>query len=219
MLTLSSDAYDDMIQVEVGTGDNAKTFDMHKGILNFFSGYFRVAISNIESGRFAESKDGVIRLPDEDPEVFEKVKRFFYCRQLEKVMPLVDTTSFIPLCELWCFGDRREIPALQNAAISNLHWVLNKLECHPTSCLNFVYANTVEKSQLREYIIYGLATRFNRGDAVLKFREHWSMESMEDLMKALYLRPKYLSKEEFNKTDMCKHHFHEEGTRCSKPAK
>lgn len=74
--------YDEMSRIKVGTGDVSKTFEVYKGVLKFYSGYFKASIAKIESGRFAESKDGVITLPEEDPSAFEALKGWSFTHEL-----------------------------------------------------------------------------------------------------------------------------------------
>ena len=53
--------------MEVGTGDKLRTFEVPKGILCFYSGYFDAALN----GPYIEAQEHVCHLPEEDPIIFE----------------------------------------------------------------------------------------------------------------------------------------------------
>lgn len=208
--------FDEIIQIKVGTG-NTETFEVYKGVLKFYSGYFRAAIANIEAGRFAEAEDGVITLAEEEPRLFAVFKGWLFGRKLHDslgAMPVVPTT----LCELWCFGDRRQIPLLQNEAITALHrWIVETNMC-PTAQLEYIYTNTCEDSSLRRFVIFSSAARVSSAVNMKKLEDRrCSRESLLDLVACLYSRPKYLSKEEYSEMELCEWHIHnEEGIKCAK---
>jgi hypothetical protein len=52
-------AEDKEVTIHVGQGDNMQTLTMFKGILSFYSGYFRSALA----GPFIEAQQLIVRLP------------------------------------------------------------------------------------------------------------------------------------------------------------
>ncbi|KAF7188868.1 hypothetical protein HII31_09791 [Pseudocercospora fuligena] len=64
--------FDSIIRLKVGKDE--QVFEIYKGIMKFYSGYFRSAIENIENGRFKEAEENIITLPEEEPETFKLFK-------------------------------------------------------------------------------------------------------------------------------------------------
>lgn len=69
----------------------------------------------------------------------------------------------------------------------------------PAPCLNFVYENTTEESQLRNFLIYAAGVRFSGGKAALQVLDRWSKESLADLVVLLYEKPELMAREQFGK--------------------
>ncbi|KAF7187132.1 hypothetical protein HII31_11513 [Pseudocercospora fuligena] len=72
------DHYDQAITIFVGRGSGAKGYDIHRGLLKFYSGYFRTAIKNAEHGEFMEGKKGVIELWEESRLAHVSAIRYAY---------------------------------------------------------------------------------------------------------------------------------------------
>lgn len=220
-LTSSSDVFDSMIRIKVGKDGAIEIFDVHKGLLKFYSGYFQVAINNIKEGRFAESKENMITL-DEDVDVFKAFKNWLYTRGLP-ALPIrlatgneTDTWSGI-FVKLWCFGDRREIPLLQNECINAL---LSGMMCRTTILtgrIPYIYANTITGSPLRDFITGIVAQRVkDNTDAFAEsIADCWCKDSLSDLVKLLVLRPEVASWDVLV-AGACEWHVHEEGVKCKK---
>lgn len=56
-----------MVTIRVGSGDQKRTFHAYKGLLPFYSGYFRAALSDA----WTEGEIGSLRLEDEEADVVE----------------------------------------------------------------------------------------------------------------------------------------------------
>lgn len=52
----NSKCFDTIVRIKVGKGDAQEVFEVYKGLLKFYSGYFRAAIDNMEAGRFLQSE-------------------------------------------------------------------------------------------------------------------------------------------------------------------
>ncbi|EME45418.1 hypothetical protein DOTSEDRAFT_23444 [Dothistroma septosporum NZE10] len=48
----------------VGRNNGSRTFEVHEGVLSFYSGYFKTTLAD-------KVHNGAIKLPDEDPTIFE----------------------------------------------------------------------------------------------------------------------------------------------------
>ncbi|KAK4896993.1 hypothetical protein LTR27_005240 [Elasticomyces elasticus] len=60
-----SDAFDTLIDLVAGEGDAQKTFKAYKGVLSFYSSFFDASLN----GEFLEAREGIIKLPTEDPAI------------------------------------------------------------------------------------------------------------------------------------------------------
>lgn len=212
MLTFSSDDFDSMIRIKVGVGNTTAVFEMHKGVLRFYSGYFRVAVNNLEQGRFAESVDNMISLPEEDVEVFKAFKTWIYTKGLPGLLDDEKCVSEL-LSRLWCFGDRREIPAFQNECIKAIIAGMKSSNIVPTPWLEYIYEYTMPGSPLRRLIICA-ATEIDATD----FAQHatrWTKESLLDLVLHLMSQNRASTWEEME-ARICEWHIHEEGVTCKK---
>ena len=76
-LTCNREAFDTIIEVQVGTGDDKRTFEVFKGVLCFYSGYFQAALN----GRFAEAHVHIVKLPTEEPLIFELFRYWIHTRR------------------------------------------------------------------------------------------------------------------------------------------
>ncbi|KAF7188782.1 hypothetical protein HII31_09705 [Pseudocercospora fuligena] len=198
--------FDRIIRIKVGQ-TNPQIFDVHKGVLKFYSGYFRKVIENVENGRFAEAEENMITLPDEETEVFKLFQGWLYTRELPK-------ESQNPLIKLWCFGDRRAVPLLQNEAIDAIREVNYNLKTQPDHMLRFVFDHTTSDAPLRSFLITSIAARCT-GSAFVERTENWPVEALHHLIKHFFdERPKRTPRDEFNKRNMCEWHVHEEGVKC-----
>ena len=90
--------YDEIVEIKIAE----RSFKVHKGIISFYSGFFDRAFN----GEFAEGKNGVVTLQDEEIAVFERFIAWIYRVKIEDNEP----KNYWVLCKLWCFADRREVP-------------------------------------------------------------------------------------------------------------
>ncbi|KXT17022.1 hypothetical protein AC579_4331 [Pseudocercospora musae] len=195
--------FDNIIRISVGK--DGQVFQVHKGVLKFYSGYFRSAIENIENGRFKKAAKHMITLPEEKPEVFKLFYGWLYAREL----PRDDSTVLI---ELWGFADRRIVPLLQNEAIDAIQ--ICKYTVMKEASARAVYDNTGAGSTLRQFTICSYATCLHKVEK--DDLDAWPEEFKDDLLKYMVeQRPKFAC-QDFQKRDMCEWHVHEEGIRCKK---
>ncbi|USW52744.1 Putative SKP1/BTB/POZ domain superfamily protein [Septoria linicola] len=100
---------DKAICIEVGRGDEQETFDLHKGFLRHYSGFFRRAIEELEEKKQKKGSIDSIELP----------RNWMYSptHQLSAKNEYHSNIDTADLIQLWCFADRLEIPMLQNLVI------------------------------------------------------------------------------------------------------
>lgn len=204
--------FDAIITVKVGP--SKKSFHSHKGVLSFYSGYFAAALN----GNFAESKCGVVHLPDEDPKIFELLVNWLYTRRLPD--PPKSGDLFTTLSELWILADRREIPMLANAVLNAIRDETTRLWKVPTVDLPKIYKDTMESSGLRRLAVHLIASTSGPRIITDENKAKWPVEAVWDVLNFVWKMQKEgaksLDKKACAEMDMCAFHMHEEGARCPK---
>lgn len=209
----SSSAYGDTLTIEVGDGNAKKLFYAHKGLLSFYSGYFRALVG----GSWSESKTGVAKLQTEDPDVFERFMLWLYTNKIFDDTLKMSTGVII---RLWLFADRRNIPLLMNEMIDEMHTTIGEFWVVPTIHLHELYEHTSEDSAMRRMVIYSIARTVDQ--AVLKEKEdvdRWPREALVEMLRLTLAEPRDLSlgKTLYKALEMCPaYHVHEEGVSCKK---
>ena len=199
-----------MVVVRVGTGET-KDFQIHKGLLCYFSGYFRAALS----GKWVENSERVLELPTEDISIFAKFAGWLYTTSISDNS---EWPTFDEICQVWAFADRREIPMLMNAMINTLSFKVNEEQSFPTEQVGFIYDNTTPEAGLRR-LISDMAGRLRYPDQLLtdENRQHWPADAVWDLIKMMCAQTrKRRDKQATAKHPhpLCDFHCHEEGVRC-----
>ncbi|THY29895.1 hypothetical protein D6D01_03443 [Aureobasidium pullulans] len=102
--------------VTIRFGKTKREFHIHKGVLSFWSDYYRGMLN----GPFKEAKEKAL-ISDEDPYIFAIFESFCYTNQLTDGAVTKGTDlEFTTLVRLWIFGDKVIAPALQNMAMTAL---------------------------------------------------------------------------------------------------
>ena len=209
-----------MVRIRVGTGEAVEVFELHKGVLCFYSEYFRVALRD----EWTEGKDNELALPTEDPATFRLFRDWLY---LQKVVDATTNHYEAPhtievLCDLWAFGDRRGVPLLMNEAIDVIRNQVVKSTSAAIKNMPTIYANTMPGSKLRTFMV----DLFTKHDSGVSFQAHyearWTVESLLEVVRQLQLRALRKQgvgdqrREDVAKWDMCQYHVHNDGERCKK---
>lgn len=168
----------------VVVGSKKKSYSLHKGLLCFYSDYFRAAFN----GSFKEATDGKIELMDVEPEVFDIFQVWLYSRRLQA--PTDSVLYFSTLAQLWVFGDKHQIPLLQNEAMDEIFARHAKLNHFQTKLVKLAYEQTPVGSPLRkaaiEIIGYNIKLQEESDSAFqLSCQSNWSVESLIDLVRVL----------------------------------
>ena len=204
--------------MRVGTLDQTKQkdFKLHQGVLKFYSGYFRGALS----GQFADATDGVVDLPTEDVKVFESFVGWLYTRQLSNATG--SDNSLHDLFELWMLANRREVPMLMNATIDAIRDQWFTHSSTPSAELHNLYANTTEKSGLRRLVVDLIAHLSDPSKAMTSERqdESWPEQAVWDVLRVVWTLQhagrRAMSRYDVIAMDMCQYHCHEKGVRCAR---
>ncbi|EME45268.1 hypothetical protein DOTSEDRAFT_71092 [Dothistroma septosporum NZE10] len=219
--------YDLAVRLSVGKGPKAKLFDIHRGVLQFYSGYFRTAIKNIDDGKFAEGANGVIALTEEDLQTFTLFKRWLYAPQRHMLVPQdrnkpeYQHLDYDALSNLWCFAAQRIIPMLQNRAVDLIIAKTAKGSKMSTSTVRYIFTQTGIDSPLRRLTVFYEAHYkcLEMGDD-LKRKEitdaTWFGEFCKEIAIERYTgsavdTSRYANSGSWSR---CPYHVHEEGAQC-----
>ncbi|KAF2481679.1 hypothetical protein BDY17DRAFT_325197 [Neohortaea acidophila] len=145
----SQAAFDYLILIEVGPEATKRTFQVFKGVICFYSGYFATSLNSA----FREAHNHVVRLPTEDPLLFAYFHHWLYTRTFfdSSLDPAV-ALDFDTLARLWVFGDAHDIPMLQNEVIDILRRKMDSKTFFSAEVIAYIYDNTVESSTLRHLV-------------------------------------------------------------------
>lgn len=193
-------------------GPERTSFIIHKDLLVFYSDYFRGAFNS----SFKEAVESKLTLPDEQVDVFNVFNKFIYTRQL--CDEDVDLTWQL-IIEVWLFGDKHIIPALQNKVMDTYIAMNAKSKTIPVGQLQTIYDNTLHGSPLRRIVVDWVTyksdmQRFLKSE---KTNLNWPHEALVDLAIGLgskkaeelgvYVMPA-------DKLARCYYHVHNEGESC-----
>ena len=125
-------------------------------MLCLYSDFFRAAFK----GSFKEAIERKIELPDVDVDTFEAFQVWLYSQSVRNVEGSQDSIfqsaklpSFWVLARLWVFGDRHQIPLLQNCAIDALIQKNRDENRFALIVVQTAYENTLHGSPLRRFAI------------------------------------------------------------------
>ena len=126
--------YDNIITVQVGA--EGKKYFIHQGLICEYSAYFRAAL---KEGRFAEGRDGLVKLGDDDSQTFGTFMNWLYTSKLpprpDAVQLKLDSSDpdlaalwsyYDYLLKAWIFGDARGMPKFQDHVMDELVGIFNK---------------------------------------------------------------------------------------------
>ncbi|KAK5736349.1 hypothetical protein LTR17_007513 [Elasticomyces elasticus] len=201
------------VTFKVIVGADKMSFDVDRGTACFYSGYFEAAL---KQDSFKEGKDGIIELAEEDEVLFEYFIKWLYSGQLPITPPKGD--NFDILCDLWLFGDRRDVPLLQNQALDAIRDEVVRTLTVPDRCTAKIYANTTEKSGLRCFAIHIIALTIAPTNFARYRKADWPAEAVWDVFGSVvqgqHTKLPALNSSGVAKIDMCVYHTHEAGVNC-----
>jgi hypothetical protein len=143
---VDSEFYKESVTLVVGASKTRYT--LHKGLLCFYSDFFRAAFN----GSFKEAIEFKLDLPDTEIDVFEAFQFRLYSQTFPKneVTPTDAYPEFPLLARIWVFSDKYQIPLLQNNAIDTILAKVEEDDDIPVQEINLVYRNTLPNSPLRK---------------------------------------------------------------------
>ncbi|KAF2276943.1 uncharacterized protein EI97DRAFT_466515 [Westerdykella ornata] len=208
----SPNNYGPIVSVTVGKAE--MQFHIHRGLLTYYSSYFKATLSQ----NWKEGKENAIKLPDDNPEAF---KVFFHWVDTGCLYGALGPNGKIPLgyqliCETYVFADARIIPQLCNACIDALWQTICQEWTFPTPQLQYIYDNTTSQSNLRKFIVYDAAKTF-KWENLDSDRQKYPQDFLADVILKLYgtkSAPGGMGRGAFSKeTRLCEFHDHTHPTK------
>ncbi|KAG9673262.1 hypothetical protein KCU95_g16837, partial [Aureobasidium melanogenum] len=208
--------------VSILVGPNKEKYNPHKDLLCFYSGFFRGAFK----GSFKEAAEGKIELPDVNPDIFEAFQVWLYSHSLRDGDNNKDSSKrpqLLPcrtLAQLWVFGDKYEIPLLQNDSTDALLGKLEEENQFDVNVVQIAYQNTLQGSCLRRLAIDFCVFRMGHQPGertIFKDPDHpnWSAEALVDFARCMSDAWQHkLSWRTLPTRDRCHYHIHADGERC-----
>jgi hypothetical protein len=147
-----------------------------------------------------------------------------------QVLPEADTMSedIYPdwdlLIKLWVFGDKHQIPLLQNNVMDTMIDKVGKDDNNPLQSINHVYANTTLNSKLRKAVVDVIAYRARMPDGknhdkiegtCLRDSDVWPKQACLDVIAEMSRG--WLKKDTRFKLptrEKCYYHVHADGEHC-----
>lgn len=226
-----------IVKIVAGKPEESQTFEIHRDLLCQHSKYFRAALT----GKFKESENGLITLDDISIGTLKSFTGWLYFGKLqdhpdtstdkhetqETENPRGNNTSsrglsLKELVDIWIFGDRVIIPALQNDALDALHYRATKPPAESKTDLwppiddliPQIYPRTPPGAKLRAWAVERCAaTAKTRLSNIAARKDLHNTEFLIDLCQSLGGAPSKISglekKKSFAKIDLCHFHIHE----------
>ena len=126
-------------------GSEKKVFKTHKRLLCSFSTYFRAALD----GNFKEASEQKIELLEDDPSVIERFQLWLYQGSILNIDELPANQKWGMIVKLYCFGQTRGIPLLENHIIDiSIQKYMAWDFIHPT-CLRELYRHSSKSAMCK----------------------------------------------------------------------
>lgn len=178
--------------------------------MDFWSDFFRAAFS----GRFKESKEHRISLPDDEPTDFEVYVHFVYTGSLSGGKDNDHEIPWDHLCKLWILGDKYLAPALCNNVTNTMLAKYDFDNTIPADSLDFVFENTMSKAPLRKLILDLLV--YKGASSLVTYHLH-AKDHSRDVRAAILevlLNRHRTGRRGMPYSNKCHYHIHARGDRC-----
>ncbi|KAL9121217.1 MAG: hypothetical protein Q9187_002226 [Circinaria calcarea] len=170
-----SSAFDNIVIVLIGR-EKVK-FELHKGLLMYYSEYFRGAFN----GSFKEAEENTVHLPEEKVEVFKLVNSWLYTRHLADTLEKETSLAFGLLLGVFLFGERRIVRLLQNDTIDIIIRKCTENNKISPFIVKAAYENTPTSSPIRKLLVH-IAVHRSNPDFPSKHSENYPKEYLIDVV-------------------------------------
>ncbi|KAF2803317.1 uncharacterized protein BDZ99DRAFT_576220 [Mytilinidion resinicola] len=145
-----------MVQVCVGQDDRKEVFSVHDTPLRSHSKFF----ANALKGPWKESKERLVKLPEDDPELFSIYMHYIYCGTLAILAENMEAdikefcNQFATLAHLYVFAEKIQDTACKNNVIdAMLASVRVKNKLPPTRIVCIIYSGTAGPCSARKLLV------------------------------------------------------------------
>ena len=146
------------VTIFVGPADSGRKWELHEGALIHISDFFRAAFRS----SFQESRDSILRLPEDDPRVFELFVAYINAKSkkdlttpLQQVLnpPDGQKVTIRDYLGLYVFAAKYLVECLKREAIDLIYdyYALKSSDVDPQDA-HFVYERTPEGCKLRKLL-------------------------------------------------------------------
>ena len=174
-------AYDKIMTVVVGPDGDEKEFQLHRGLLCFYSEYF----DRMLNGGFKEAGSNSLRLKEVDALIFERFYYWMYSGVVDCDFKTAGSPdSWSSAVQLYLFADYHNAPGLQNAALDYIWFKMKEFDRIPLLSTPLLYSNTTELDPLRKLLV-DIAVGSWRADDVVKHHELYAPEFLANYIAGL----------------------------------
>ncbi|KAF2034718.1 hypothetical protein EK21DRAFT_107845 [Setomelanomma holmii] len=154
---LPQGGFDKLASIIVGRGTTKKEFQVHRGVLAYYSTHFQHTLAN----SYLREK---LKLPNDEPDVFEIVVYWMHSGRFWS--PASAKDGKIPLStdqilEVYFFAVDNDMRALQNATITLYYQELVHILAEPTAQIGRIYSETNTDAPLRSFVVDFMAKAWN----------------------------------------------------------
>jgi hypothetical protein len=147
-------------------GPKRKKYHVHKKLLCDRSSLFQKTFSS--NSNFKEATEGIMYLPQDDPETFDRIINWLYRDQLpacpEKVKNRQPISFHRSLIDMFLFAEKHCINVLANRVMDLMQDIRLKENTVPNvEEIRHVYSNSYEKSKLRLFVAAAACYLFSFG--------------------------------------------------------
>lgn len=145
--------------IEVLVGDKDELFSVHQSLIRASSSFFEKALG----GKWKESAQRTVRLPDDDPNIFALYIHWIYFGAIPvssiKRKKAVENSEITDLVKAYIMGDKLLDPAFQDATIDAIIEETTGIAERGNyykqlqNAVSYAYCNSCEPSPIREVLV------------------------------------------------------------------
>lgn len=152
--------FDDLIRIEVGTGEETKVYNVHSNALTTRSVFFQRALSS----SWKEAEERIVRLPEDDPDTFELYLHLVYIDEIACGPDTLDEEDLcsvqrVALAKLYVLCEKLQDTRAKNSILRALRHITFKCPYHEKwhipgpEVVKIIYAGTVKGSPARRLLV------------------------------------------------------------------
>lgn len=179
-----------MVEVVVGSGDQAKTFHAHKNLLTQHSDFFEAALNR----DWKESSDRKVSLPDDEADQFAQFHDFLYTGALFVIHEGDEYTcddghlwdhEYIRICDASVLGSKLQSTVFMDVATDSLIAKCLSEDSWPTGLYGVVIDHVARSAGIRKLLIDIAVHEWSEGSFAEMEGHVANKDFLHDLMMAL----------------------------------